>query len=52
MAKALARNQGLLVLPGEFFGASQQDYLRVAFANASAAELEELVRRLAVNTPI
>jgi aspartate/methionine/tyrosine aminotransferase len=52
VAKALARNQGLLVLPGEFFGASQQDYLRVAFANASAAELEELVRRLAVNTPI
>ena len=52
MAKALAKNQGLLVLPGEFFGASQGDYLRVAFANASAEQLEELARRLAANTPI
>ena len=52
VAKALARNQGLLVLPGEFFGESQGDYLRVAFANASAGELEELARRLAANTPI
>jgi len=52
VAKALARNQGLLVLPGEFFGASQGDYLRIAFANASAEQLEELARRLAANTPI
>jgi len=52
VAKALAKNQGLLVLPGEFFGASQSDYLRVAFANASAGELEDLARRLATNTPI
>jgi aspartate/methionine/tyrosine aminotransferase len=52
VAKALAKNQGLLVLPGEFFGASQGDYLRVAFANASAGELEELARRLAANMPI
>jgi aspartate/methionine/tyrosine aminotransferase len=32
----LAKTQGLLLLPGEFFGASQGKYLRVAFANASA----------------
>ena len=47
VAQALAREQGLLVLPGEFFGASQADYLRVAFANAEAAELEEMAARLA-----
>jgi aspartate/methionine/tyrosine aminotransferase len=52
VAKDLARNQGLLVLPGEFFGASQGDYLRVAFANASAEQLEDLARRLAMNAPI
>jgi aspartate/methionine/tyrosine aminotransferase len=52
VAKALARNQGLLVLPGEFFGESQKDYLRVAFANASAEQLEDLARRLATSEPI
>jgi len=52
VAKALARTQGLLVLPGEFFGASQSEYLRVAFANASAEQLDDLARRLAANTPI
>ena len=52
VAKALARNQGLLVLPGEFFGESQGDYLRVAFANASAAQLQDLARRLAANDPL
>jgi aspartate/methionine/tyrosine aminotransferase len=52
VAKALARVQGLLVLPGEFFGESQGDYLRVAFANASAGELEELARRLAASDPL
>ena len=50
VAKALARDQGLLILPGEFFGASQRDYLRVAFANANAAQLEDLAGRLARTT--
>ena len=52
VAKTLAQEQGLLVLPGEFFGASQADFLRVAFANASAAQLEDLVGRLARATPV
>ena len=52
VAKALAQTQGVLVLPGEFFGASQQDYLRVAFANASAEQLKEMARRLAADTQI
>ena len=47
VAKALAREQGALVLPGAFFGRSQEAYLRVAFANASAAQLEDFVGRLA-----
>ena len=46
VAKGLARDQGLLVLPGEFFGASQTDFLRVAFANAGPDELEDFVGRL------
>lgn len=47
VAQALARDHALLVLPGEFFGASQVDYLRVAFANADAEQLMEMARRLA-----
>jgi aspartate/methionine/tyrosine aminotransferase len=46
IAKKLATEHGLLVLPGEFFGASQTDYLRIAFANANAAELEDMAKRL------
>ncbi len=49
VARDLAKNQGLLVLPGEFFGDSQQDYLRVAFANANAGQLEDLARCLVVS---
>lgn len=47
VARTLARDQALLVLPGEFFGASQAGYLRVAFANADAEQLMEMARRLA-----
>lgn len=46
VAKALAREQALLVLPGEFFGASQADFLRVAFANASGDQLADMAVRL------
>ena len=52
VAKALAQAQSALVLPGEYFGKSQQDYLRVAFANASAEQLDDFARRLAANTPL
>jgi len=49
VAKQLAREQGLLVLPGEFFGDSQKDYLRIAFANADAGQLVDLAKRLAAS---
>lgn len=52
VAKALAREQSLLVLPGEFFGKSQRDYLRVAFANASGDELADLAARLKANVQL
>ncbi|MCP4330245.1 MAG: aminotransferase [Alphaproteobacteria bacterium] len=47
VAKRLAADQRLLVLPGEFFGESQSEYLRVAFANADTGQLDELASRLA-----
>ncbi len=50
VAKSLAREHGLLVLPGEFFGQDQGAYLRLAFANAGAAELKDMARRLARST--
>ncbi len=50
VAQALAREQGALVLPGAFFGRSQEAYLRVAFANATATQLEDFVGRLARST--
>ncbi len=52
VAKALAHDQKLLILPGEFFGAGQEDFLRVAFANASAEQLAELARRLTENVSL
>ncbi|MFX8477620.1 hypothetical protein ABTL82_19225, partial [Acinetobacter baumannii] len=33
VAQALARQQGILCLPGAFFGPGQDRYLRMAFAN-------------------
>ncbi|WP_366656001.1 aminotransferase [Fodinicurvata sp. EGI_FJ10296] len=35
IAEGLARQQRLLVLPGTMFGAGQQPYLRIAFANVA-----------------
>lgn len=46
-AEFLAAEQGLLCLPGPFFGPGQERHLRLAFANAEAERLAELPQRLA-----
>lgn len=46
VAEALARERGVLVIPGEFFGADQKDYLRFAFANAGIEGIRALRERL------
>jgi aspartate/methionine/tyrosine aminotransferase len=43
----LARERGVLMLPGSYFGPGQETYLRAAFANVGAAEIAELPARLA-----
>ena len=45
-AEILASRNGLMTLPGPFFGPGQQRHLRLAFANAEAARLAELPARL------
>ncbi len=47
VAEALARKAGVLTIPGGFFGEGQEDYLRLAFANADAGGLRRLGERLA-----
>ena len=47
VARRLAEERGVLCLPGAFFGAGQEAYLRLAFANADCAALEKLSERLA-----
>jgi aspartate/methionine/tyrosine aminotransferase len=46
VARALATNTGVLVLPGSYFGPEQEQHLRFAFANADEALLQDAVRRL------
>jgi aspartate/methionine/tyrosine aminotransferase len=46
VAKRLAGDHGLLVLPGSMFGPGQEDFLRIAFANADAALMPVVVQRL------
>lgn len=46
-AEQLAAEQGLMTLPGPFFGPGQERHLRLAFANAEAERLAELPARLA-----
>ena len=46
MAIRLAGEHDLLCLPGSMFGPGQDDYLRIAFANAEAADMETLADRL------
>ena len=47
----LAGSRGVLCLPGSYFGAGQQKYLRVAFANVDAAAIAEIPARLVVDYP-
>jgi len=49
-AEYLAAEQGLMTLPGPFFGPGQERHLRLAFANAEAERLAELPARLAALT--
>jgi aspartate/methionine/tyrosine aminotransferase len=46
-AERLAAEQGLLVLPGPFFGPGQERHLRLAFANAEEAAIAAVPARLA-----
>jgi aspartate/methionine/tyrosine aminotransferase len=46
VAQRLAQVHDVLCLPGSMFGAGQDDYLRLAFANVDAALMGPLVERL------
>lgn len=46
VARRLAREFGLLALPGSWFGPGQEDYLRFAFANLGSEAMPEIARRL------
>lgn len=47
VSRALARDLGVITLPGPFFGAGYASHLRFAFANADSAAIAEVGRRLA-----
>ena len=47
VAERLAAERGLLGLPGPFFGPGQDRHLRLAFANADIATINEVPARLA-----
>lgn len=51
VAEALARQRGVLGLPGSYFGPGQEDHLRFAFANADEAAISSLPERLAGLSP-
>lgn len=46
VARRLARDHGVVCLPGPIFGPGQEDSLRIAFANLDAERMPELGRRL------
>ncbi|HSP24438.1 MAG TPA: aminotransferase class I/II-fold pyridoxal phosphate-dependent enzyme, partial [Saliniramus sp.] len=46
VAEQLARERGVLALPGSWFGPGQERYLRVAFANVATEQVAELGDRL------
>lgn len=46
-AHRLARESGVLTIPGSFFGKGLERYLRVAFANADVATIRQLGARFA-----
>ena len=45
--RMVAHESGVIGLPGSYFGPDQDRHLRLAFANADAAALSGLPRRLA-----
>jgi aspartate/methionine/tyrosine aminotransferase len=54
IAEALAKEVGILSLPGEYFGDGQSDFLRFAFANADRdriAEIPSRIRKLRATDP-
>jgi aspartate/methionine/tyrosine aminotransferase len=53
VARELARERGVLCLPGAYFGPDQDRFLRVAFANVDIAAIRQIRERLAptVETP-
>jgi aspartate/methionine/tyrosine aminotransferase len=46
VAIGLARDSGVLTLPGSMFGPGQEQYLRLAFANVEASLMDDAARRL------
>jgi len=46
-ARRLARESGVITIPGSFFGNGLERYLRVAFANADVATIRQLGKRFA-----
>jgi aspartate/methionine/tyrosine aminotransferase len=46
VARRLARDFGVLALPGRYFGPGQEGWLRIAFANAPEERLAEIAERL------
>jgi aspartate/methionine/tyrosine aminotransferase len=46
VAERLAKEAGVVCLPGGYFGQGQERYLRLAFANADAGSIGELGERL------
>nr|WP_108174575.1 aminotransferase [Phreatobacter oligotrophus] len=46
VAECLAKERGVLGLPGSYFGPGQDDHLRFAFANADEAAIADLPARL------
>ena len=47
VSRAMARDLGVITLPGPFFGEGYDTHLRFAFANADSAAIGEVGRRLA-----
>jgi len=46
VAERLAKECGLLTIPGEFFGDGQENYLRFAFANETSETISGIANRL------
>ena len=46
VAERLAREAGIVTVPGPYFGTGQEPFLRLAFANADAATIALLGTRL------